>query len=146
MKLLLQRVKRASVTVDDREAGAIGHGLLVFAGIQRSDTDDTVTRMVDRLLHYRLFADDQDRMNLDITQVSGAGLLLVSQFTLAADTAKGRRPNFSSAMAPDLASQLFDSFVDQVRAGFSGPVQTGEFGADMQVALVNDGPVTFLLE
>lgn len=146
MKLLLQRVTRASVDVDGVTVGAINRGLLVFVGLEKTDDAECLARAAQRLLSYRVFADDTGRMNCDVTQVPEAAVLLVSQFTLAADTRKGRRPSFSSAMAPDQAEQQFNAFVQLVREGFSGAVETGEFGADMQVSLVNDGPVTFLLE
>ena len=146
MKLLLQRVTEARVLVDDEVVGAIDHGLLVFVGLEPADDNAVLDRMKDRLLRYRVFADEKGRMNLDVSQVSGASLLLVSQFTLAADTARGRRPSFSGAMPPDHAAAAFSRFVHCVQANFAGRVETGRFGADMRVALVNDGPVTFLLQ
>ncbi|XKE45664.1 D-tyrosyl-tRNA(Tyr) deacylase [Halomonas organivorans] len=144
MKALIQRVRHASVTVHGRETGAIDHGLLAFIGVEKDDDETQAGRLLHKLLHYRVFPDAQDRMNLDLQQADG-GLLLVSQFTLAADTRKGMRPSFSSAAPPEEGRRLFDHLVARAREAWP-QVATGEFGADMQVALVNDGPVTFLLE
>lgn len=144
MIALLQRVSTASVTVDGETVGAIGPGLLALIGVQREDTRANADRLLQRLLTYRIFGDDAGRMNLSV-QAVGGGLLLVSQFTLAADTGSGTRPGFSTAKAPDEALVLFDYLVAQ--AATQHPVvQTGRFGAHMQVALVNDGPVTFWLQ
>lgn len=145
MKCLLQRVSQASVTVAGEPVGAIGQGLLVLAGLERGDDRARVARMCDRLLGYRIFSDGEGRMNRSVTDIQG-GLLLVSQFTLAADTKKGARPSFSGAAAPELAQSLFSYFTELTRERHCGPVATGRFAADMQVSLVNDGPVTFLLE
>lgn len=143
MQLLLQRVKTAAVDVDGEQVAAISQGLLVFVGLEKEDTKLLCERAAERLLAYRLFADDEGRMNRSVLDIGGS-LLLVSQFTLAADTRKGLRPSFSSAMPPKDANNMFDYFVGCVQS--SGlDVQTGRFGADMQVALVNDGPVTFNL-
>lgn len=130
--------------VDGRCIGQIAHGLLVLAGIERNDTQVTASRLLDRLLGYRMFADASGRMNRSVRDVGG-GLLLVSQFTLAADTSQGTRPGFSPAADPATARVLFDFFVAAARNQHS-VVQTGEFGAHMQVSLVNDGPVTFWLQ
>ena len=146
MKLLLQRVTQARVDVAGEAVGAINAGLLVFVGLEQGDGPAELARMADRLLHYRVFSDEQGRMNLDVTEVPDAGLLLVSQFTLAADTSRGRRPSFSAAMPGHEAQAAFQEFVALVRAQFPGPVATGRFGADMQVSLTNNGPVTFLLD
>lgn len=146
MKLLVQRVSAASVKVGDETVGEIGHGLLVLVGLEQGDDDAVLNRMSDRLLGYRLFSDEQGKMNLAVTDVPDSGVLLVSQFTLAADTRRGRRPSFSAAMEPARAETAFACFVEQVKTRFSGSVACGRFGADMQVALVNDGPVTFMLE
>jgi len=145
MKCLLQRVSSASVAVEGEQVGAIGRGLLVFAGIEKGDERAQVDRMCDRLLGYRLFGDAEGRMNLSVTDIAG-GLLLVSQFTLAADTRKGARPSFSSAAEPDTARDLFAYFVESIGERHVGHMATGRFAANMQVGLVNDGPVTFLLE
>ncbi|MEQ9463678.1 MAG: D-aminoacyl-tRNA deacylase [Haliea sp.] len=144
MKALLQRVARASVLVGDRCVGEIGPGLLVFLGLDRGDGREQGARLVDRLLAYRMFADHLGRMNSSVADVNG-GVLLVSQFTLSADTRKGLRPGFSSAMPPAEAEPLYDWMLATLRARHP-LVAAGEFGADMQVSLVNDGPVTFLLE
>ncbi|KJZ08788.1 MULTISPECIES: D-aminoacyl-tRNA deacylase [Halomonas] len=144
MKALIQRVRRASVEVEDRTVGAIDHGLLALVGVEKGDDEASADRLLHKLLHYRVFADDQDKMNLNVQQ-AGGGLLLVSQFTLAADTRKGLRPSFSSAAPPAEGDRLFHYLLDQARQRHA-PVASGEFGANMQVALINDGPVTFLLE
>lgn len=143
MKCLLQRVARASVTVDEEVVGQIQGGLLVLVGVEPEDTAQTVSRMAERLLKYRVFSDSEGRMNLNVEQAGGA-ILLVSQFTLAADTTSGNRPGFSTAAAPEQASRLCEDLADQL--ALSGiQVETGQFGAHMSVSLVNDGPVTFLL-
>ena len=144
MKCLLQRVTQASVTVAGEVVGEIDRGLLVLAGVEPEDTEQTVTRMAERLLRYRVFADAEGKMNLNVAAAGGA-ILLVSQFTLAADTTSGNRPGFSTAAPPQQASNLCNQLADALRRG-DVRVETGRFGADMQVALVNDGPVTFLLE
>ena len=144
MRALLQRVSAARVEVAREVIGAIGPGLLVLVGVQRADTPDHATRMAGRLLTYRVFDDGAGRMNLDVTQVHG-GVLLVPQFTLAADTTRGRRPGFDPAAPPDQARTLFEALVAAVRAQHMA-VETGRFGAHMAVTLTNDGPVTFLLE
>ena len=144
MKCLLQRVTQASVTVAGEVVGKIDQGLLVLVGVEPEDAEQTVTRVAERLLRYRVFADAEGKMNLNVAQVQGS-ILLVSQFTLAADTTSGNRPGFSTAAPPEQASNLCDQLADALRKG-DVRVETGRFGADMQVALVNDGPVTFLLE
>jgi D-tyrosyl-tRNA(Tyr) deacylase len=144
LKALIQRVTQASVTVDDEIIGEINQGLLVLLGVEKNDDAASVEKMVDRLLAYRVFSDDGGKMNLSVRDINGS-LLVVSQFTLAADTKKGLRPGFSSAAKPDVAEQLYLSLLERVK--LSGVnVASGSFGADMQVALVNDGPVTFMLE
>ncbi len=142
---LLQRVSEASVRVDGALVGAIGPGLLVLVGVQAGDTAAQGERLLERLVTYRVFADDSGRMNRSLEE-TGGGLLLVPQFTLAADTHKGTRPGFSTAAAPELGRERFAAFVALAEARLPGRVATGQFGADMQVALVNDGPVTFWLE
>jgi D-tyrosyl-tRNA(Tyr) deacylase len=141
---LLQRVLTASVTVDGRVVGQIARGLLVLVGVQPDDTGTEVERLVERLLGYRVFEDESGRMNRSVREVGG-GLLLVPQFTLAADTGRGMRPSFTSAAAPELGKRLFEQVVEQMRSQYS-PVECGVFGAHMAVSLVNDGPVTFWLE
>ena len=143
MIALLQRVTRAKVEVADRTVGEIQQGLLVLVGVQQHDTVQSAERMVERLLGYRVFADAGGKMNLSVRDIKG-GLLLVPQFTLAADTTKGMRPSFSSAAAPDAGRQLFNELVS-IASERHGKIATGQFGADMQVSLTNDGPVTFLL-
>jgi D-tyrosyl-tRNA(Tyr) deacylase len=141
---LLQRVTCAEVRVLGDCVGAIGPGLLVLVGVQSDDTEARAERLLERLLGYRVFADGAGRMNLSLLD-SGGGLLLVPQFTLAADTRKGRRPSFSGAASPELGRRLFDYLVERASARLAD-VASGRFGADMQVSLVNDGPVTFWLE
>lgn len=141
---LLQRVSAAEVRVDDRCVGAIGPGLLVLVGVERGDSESQADRLLERLLTYRVFPDDQGRMNLSLQDVRGE-LLLVSQFTLAADTRKGTRPGFSPAAEPAEGRRLFDYLVVTARERHPA-VQTGEFGAHMRVSLTNDGPVTFWLQ
>jgi D-tyrosyl-tRNA(Tyr) deacylase len=144
MIALLQRVLEASVTVDGERIAAIGPGLLVLAAVQPGDDEARIARMAERLLAYRVFADADGKMNRSLAD-TGGGLLLVSQFTLAADTRSGLRPGFSTAASPEAARVGFDRLVDFCRQRVPG-VETGRFGAHMQVALVNDGPVTFRLE
>jgi len=141
---LLQRVAEASVRVDGDTVGAIGPGLMVLACAERGDTVAQAQRMGERILGYRVFGDGAGRMNRSVAD-TGGGLLIVPQFTLAADTRKGTRPSLGRAAPPDLAIPLFDELVSWLRARHE-PVQAGRFGAHMQVALVNDGPVTFWLE
>ena len=143
MQALLQRVTHASVNVNHQLLGSIKEGILVFLAIESNDTAKTADRLLDRILGYRIFSDAAGRMNLNVTEVAG-GLLLIPQFTLAADTAKGMRPSFSKAAAPELAEQLFNYLVQQARNKYS-QIATGKFGADMQITLCNNGPVTFLL-
>ena len=144
MIALIQRVSEANVTVKGSVSGEIGPGLLVLLAVQPADNPATVTRMVDRVLGYRVFADEQERMNLSLLQL-GLALLVVPQFTLAADTKKGMRASFTSAAPPDKGREYFDRFVAECRSRLDN-VETGVFGADMRVSLVNEGPVTFWLE
>ncbi|RUR31272.1 D-aminoacyl-tRNA deacylase [Vreelandella nanhaiensis] len=144
MKVLIQRVRKASVTVEGQTVGAIDQGLLALVGVEKGDSDAAVEKMLHKLLHYRVFSDAEGKMNLNLQQIDG-GLLLVSQFTLAAETHKGLRPGFSSAAPPAEGERLFSALVARAQSAWP-KVATGQFGADMQVALVNDGPVTFLLE
>ena len=144
MKALLQRVSEAFVTVEDKVISSIGPGLLVLLGVEQGDTLESCQKLADRVIHYRLFSDEAGKMNRSLLDMAG-DCLVVSQFTLAADTRKGRRPGFSTAMPPEQAEPLVDLFVQSCRdQGIQ--TQTGQFGASMQVSLVNDGPVTFLLE
>lgn len=144
MLALIQRVAHARVEVEAQTIGAIGPGLLALVGIEPGDGDAQVARMRDRLLGYRVFDDGRGRMNRSLAE-TGGGLLLVSQFTLAADTRSGMRPGFSTAAAPDEAERAFDALVAQCRLSHPPGVETGRFGAHMVVSLANDGPVTFLL-
>jgi D-tyrosyl-tRNA(Tyr) deacylase len=145
MKALLQRVSSAAVAIEGEVVGEIGPGLLVLLGLDKGDDLALGQRMLDKLLAYRVFADDDGRMNRSVSDIAG-GVLLVSQFTLAADTRKGARPSFSSALPPGEAEPLYDQLLQQLHQRHAGPVAAGVFGADMQISLVNDGPVTFLLE
>lgn len=138
---LLQRVTEAAVAIGGRETARIGPGLLVLVGVERDDTATEGERLLERLLNYRVFADAKGRMNLSVTD-TGGGLLLVPQFTLAADTRKGLRPGFSTAAPPEEGRRRFEAFLGLARQRFPG-VQAGQFGAHMRVSLVNDGPVTF---
>ncbi len=144
MKVLLQRVERASVRVDGREVGAVGRGLLAFVCALRGDSSAEARRLAERVARWRCFADERGRMNLDVGQVGGA-VLVVSQFTLSADGTKGHRPSFDRAAEPALARALCEAFRGELEA-LGVPTAAGEFGADMRVELVNDGPATFLLE
>lgn len=143
MIALIQRVTEARVVVDGETVGAIGPGLLALVGVERGDGEPQAGRLVERVLGYRIFRDAEGRMNVSLSDCAGE-LLAVPQFTLAADTTKGTRPGFSTAAAPEEGRRLFDRFVAQARAQ-GAKVQTGRFGADMKVHLVNDGPVTFWL-
>ena len=144
MIALIQRVTQASVSVSDSQIANIASGMLALIGVEKSDTTRSADKLASRLLSYRIFPDQAGRMNLDLVNAGGE-LLLVPQFTLVADTRKGRRPGFSQAALPDQASQLFDYLGDKVRPGVVR-LQMGQFGADMQVSLINDGPVTFWLQ
>ena len=144
MIALLQRVSSASVSVDDEVKGSIERGLLVLVGVEREDDEARARRLLERMLTYRVFPDQQDKMNLSLRDIQG-GLLLVPQFTLPADTRKGTRPSFTPAAPPQQGQALFDYLLRQARLAHA-PVASGVFGADMQVSLVNDGPVTFWLE
>src|SRR5580693_7116068 len=144
MIALLQRVSRAEVTVEGKTVGAIGPGLLALVGVRPTDDEVSAKRLLARLLLYRIFPDEAGKMNLSLTQVKGQ-LLLVPQFTLAADTAKGLRPGFSTAAPPEQGRRLFDALVQDAREQL-GTVEIGSFGAHMQVSLTNDGPVTIWLE
>ena len=144
MKALIQRVKSASVDIDGKRHGEIGQGTLVLLGVEKTDTEALADKLLQKVLNYRIFADHEGKMNLNLQQSQG-GLLVVSQFTLVADTAKGLRPGFSKGATPVQGEALYDYFVNQARK-LHHEVATGSFGADMQVSLVNDGPVTFMLE
>ncbi|WP_419148167.1 D-aminoacyl-tRNA deacylase [Pseudoalteromonas 'SMAR'] len=141
MQGLIQRVSQAQVVVDGEVVGEIGQGILLLLGVEKPDSEETADKLLHKVSNYRIFTDDNGKMNLSVKDIAGE-LLVVSQFTLAADTKKGMRPSFSSAGSPAQAEQLYDYFVQQAKA--SGlQVATGQFAADMKVSLVNDGPVTF---
>lgn len=144
MKALIQRVRQARVEVADEVIGSIDQGLLVLVGVEREDDQARADKLLHKLLRYRVFSDDQGKMNRSVSDVGG-GLLLVSQFTLAADTGSGLRPSFSSAAPPALGEELYEYLLAQARLQHH-LVEAGRFGANMQVHLQNDGPVTFLLE
>lgn len=143
MKALLQRVTRAEVTVNNDSIGCIADGLLVFLGVEIDDTEAAAKKLAQRVLGYRLFADGDGKTNLSVSDVHG-DILVVSQFTLAADTNSGRRPSFSTAAPPERAEALYEYFVTQLQAS-DLTIATGQFGGDMQVSLTNNGPMTFLL-
>lgn len=146
MKAVLQRVKSAQVCVENAPIAEIGYGLLVFIGISKSDTPELVEKQIKRILDYRIFADDNDKMNLSLKQVAGE-LLIVSQFTLIAATDKGLRPGFSDSAPRAQAQLLYQHAVDQAKIHYhKDAIAAGQFAADMQVQLINDGPVTFILE
>lgn len=143
MIVVLQRVTQAKVDIDEKTVGQIGRGLMVLVCAEKGDTDEKARLLAQRLLRYRVFEDENGKMNLSVTDVKG-GLLLISQFTLAADTTRGNRPSFTPAAPPDEGKRLFDIFVQETeKSGLT--VQTGQFGAYMRVSLVNDGPVTLTL-
>ena len=144
MKALIQRVSSSQVRVDGKLVGSVEKGLLVFLGLEKQDTRSMADKMINKIISYRLFSDQNQKMNLSLQDINGE-ILVISQFTLAADTKNGSRAGFSTAMPPDDAESLYDYFVENTRS--SGlKVETGIFGADMKVSLVNDGPVTFLLQ
>lgn len=143
MIALIQRVKWAKVEVENQTVGEIPTGLLVLLGVEQGDDKAKADRLLDKVLNYRIFSDEYGKMNLNVQQAAGH-LLIVSQFTLAADTQKGLRPSFSRGASPDLAKDLYDYFHQQAERKI--PTQTGQFAADMQVSLQNDGPVTFWLQ
>lgn len=144
MLALIQRVSEASVKIDEKTVGQIGPGLLVFLGIEKNDHRAQADKLLKKILAYRIFSDRQGKMNLSVSDTEG-GVLIISQFTLAANTGRGLRPSFSSAKAQAEAEQLYDYFLQQARQ-LHARIESGSFGADMQVSLVNDGPVTFLLK
>lgn len=144
MKAVIQRVREASVTVDNTVVGRVGQGILVLLGVEKGDTEAAADWLAEKIVALRIFEDEQGKMNRSLQEVGG-GLLVVSQFTLAGNCAKGRRPSFDTAAPPQEGKRLYGYFVASVQK-LSVPVETGIFQADMQVALVNDGPVTFILE
>lgn len=142
MKIIIQRVKQASVKVEEKTIGKINQGLLVFLGVGDGDNKEMVDRYVDKLIKLRIFADENGKTNLSVQDISGE-IMVVSQFTLYADCKKGNRPSFTNAATPELANELYEYFKEQVKNKF-GSVECGEFGADMQIELINDGPFTII--
>jgi len=140
---IIQRVTTAKVTVNNQDIGKIDRGIMALVAVEKADTQKDVERLLERILNYRIFADENDRMNLSLRDING-GLLLVPQFTLAADTQKGNRPSFISAAAPEKGRQLFE-YLQHLATTIYPNAQFGQFGADMQVSLINNGPVTFTL-
>lgn len=145
MRLLIQRVKNASVTIQNEKKSAIKEGLLVFLGIENGDNENDIAYLTQKLINLRIFDDENGVMNLSVKDVEGE-ILVVSQFTLHARTRKGNRPSYVDAAKPEIAIPLYQKFCEQVEELFQKPIQTGEFGADMQVELINDGPVTIWID
>ena len=146
MRIVIQRVKSSSVTIGGKQKSAIGTGLLILVGICDDDTDDDIDYLCRKVVQMRIFPDADGVMNLPITDVTDSGILVVSQFTLMASTKKGNRPSYIHASRPDFAVPMYEKFVLKLQELFGKEIQTGEFGADMQVALVNDGPVTIIMD
>lgn len=146
MRLVIQRCQRASVTISGAVKSQIGQGMMILIGIEDADTDEDIDWLCRKVVSLRIFNDDQGVMNLPITQVPGSGILLVSQFTLMASTKKGNRPSYLRASRPDFAIPMYEKFIARLTEYFGQEIQTGEFGADMQVELINDGPVTILID
>ena len=144
MKAVIQRVSRGSVSVSGKVTGSIGQGLVVLLGVTREDTREDANYLSEKIINLRIFEDPEKKMNLSIRDVAGS-ILVVSQFTLLADCRKGRRPSYIKAARPEIANELYTYFVDRIRTG-QVPVATGRFGADMAVSLVNDGPVTIIID
>lgn len=145
MKVVLQRVSKASVTVDDEKIADIQNGLLILLGIIDEDTVDDITWLSNKIVNMRIFPDDQGVMNTSVLDVDGE-IIVVSQFTLHASTKKGNRPSYIKAAKPDIAIPLYESFIKQLENDLGKPIQSGEFGADMKVQLLNDGPVTIIID
>lgn len=146
MKLVIQRVTEASVAVENQIVGKIGKGLLVFLGIHKGDSAEKIDWLIQKLIHLRIFSDEEGKMNLSIQEIHGS-FLIVSQFTLYANCQTGRRPSFIETMEPKQATALYDQFIEKLRMAYEkSRVQTGQFGANMAVSLINDGPLTFIIE
>lgn len=144
MKVLIQRVKQASVTIDNRLYSSINKGILALVGIEKSDTFENVQKMAKKLVNLRIFTDENDKMNLSLLDINGE-MLIVSQFTLCGNCKKGTRPSFDNSASPEIANKLYEDFIKEI-ASYGVKYGTGQFGAMMDVALINDGPVTFMLE
>ena len=146
MRVVIQRVKSASVTIAGETVGAIGQGLMVLVGIEDADGDEDIEWLCQKIVKMRIFNDSEEVMNLPVESLDEGGILVVSQFTLMASTKKGNRPSYIRAARPEVAIPLYEKFVKRLGELFGHPIQTGRFGADMQVALVNDGPVTIIMD
>ena len=146
MRILIQRVKQASVTIEGDVKSSIGKGLLILVGIEDSDTDEDVEWLCGKVVRLRIFDDTDGVMNLSIADIDKGGILVVSQFTLHASTKKGNRPSYIRASKPEFAVLMYEKFIEKLSQMFGKPIQTGVFGADMQVELINDGPVTIMLD
>lgn len=144
MKALIQRVKKASVTIDGKLFSSIGYGMLVFLGVEKGDAKENADKLSEKLANLRIFEDENEKMNLSIKDIKGE-MLIVSQFTLCGDCKKGTRPSFDKSAPPQIANELYEYFISKVK-GTDIPCQTGQFGAMMDIELVNDGPVTFMVE
>ena len=144
MKVLIQRVKQASVTIDNKLYSSINKGILALVGIEKSDTCENVQKMAKKLVNLRIFTDENDKMNLSLLDINGE-MLIVSQFTLCGNCKKGTRPSFDNSASPEIANKLYEDFIKEI-ASYGVKYGTGQFGAMMDVALINDGPVTFMLE
>ena len=145
MRIVIQRVREASVKINDEIVGKIQQGLLVLLGIEHVDSELDADYLIQKLIHLRIFGDDEGKMNLSVSDISGS-LLIVSQFTLFADTKKGNRPSFIRSARPEQARPLYEYFLSQLKNSFSGKIENGVFGANMQVELINDGPVTIIMD
>ena len=145
MKAVIQRVKKATVSIDEKTFSSITHGLLILLGIEESDTQEDINWLSPKIAQLRIFADENDLMNLSVIDVKGE-IMVVSQFTLFAPTKKGNRPSFIRSAKPDIAIPLYESFISSIQKLIPAPIQTGVFGADMQIELINDGPVTIIID
>ena len=146
MRIVIQRCTEASVTIRGKVKGAIGPGMMILLGIEDADGDEDIDYLCRKIVALRIFDDKEGVMNLPITEVPDSGILLVSQFTLMASTKKGNRPSYIHASKPDVAIPMYEKFVARLEQAFGKPIATGEFGADMQVALINNGPVTIIID
>ena len=146
MRIVLQRVREASVSINGKQKSSIGEGMLILVGICDEDTDEDIEYLCQKVMKLRIFDDSEGVMNLPITDIAGSGILVVSQFTLMASTKKGNRPSYIHASRPDFAIPMYEKFVAKLQELFGKEIQTGTFGANMQVALINDGPVTIIMD